>query len=553
MEHSTLTLTVLLVVFAIVYAVYKATRPTVLDNIPGPVSKSFLLGNLGELMQNQAGATEFSWQETYGDVVKFKASFGMDRLLISDPKALQHILMTSGYRWRKYRERKELSRLTSGKGLLWADGNAHRRQRKVMLPGFGTPEAKNFLPLFFSCAATISRRWSDILFTSDNQSYIFNIPEWTSRATLDAIGQAAFDYDFGATDDHENELGKVYQNMLLRAFGSPSTGALVTLELFRFLPTPITEFINDHNPSPRLTSIHKVTKVANAVARELVLTKSNALLENKGKNDIMSLLVKANAGENPKAQLSDAELISQMRVLLLAGHETTANSLSWLFYELVRDLELQRKLRAEIRATEKLAAARGDPELNVRDLEGMPLLGATVKELLRYHPVAIHMFRVAHEDDVLPLSTPITTTTGEVLTELPVPQGTRTVISIPAYNRLVDGYGFSTLFSYQDAHIFNPYRWLEPNHVKKGVSLGPFANLATFSGGIRSCIGWRFAVIELQAFIVELLSNFEFAATPKINKIRREAALVMVPTIEGELEKGSQLPLRVTFAPKGGD
>ncbi|KAJ3874521.1 cytochrome P450 [Lentinula edodes] len=546
MEHSTLTLTVLLVVFAIVYAVYKATRPTVLDNIPGPVSKSFLLGNLGELMQNQAGATEFSWQETYGDVVKFKASFGMDRLLISDPKALQHILMTSGYRWRKYRERKELSRLTSGKGLLWADGNAHRRQRKVMLPGFGTPEAKNFLPLFFSCAATISRRWSDILFTSDNQSYIFNIPEWTSRATLDAIGQAAFDYDFGATDDHENELGKVYQNMLLRAFGSPSTGALVTLELFRFLPTPITEFINDHNPSPRLTSIHKVTKVANAVARELVLTKSNALLENKGKNDIMSLLVKANAGENPKAQLSDAELISQMRVLLLAGHETTANSLSWLFYELVRDLELQRKLRAEIRATEKVAAARGDPELNVRDLEGMPLLGATVKELLRYHPVAIHMFRVAHEDDVLPLSTPITTTTGEVLTELPVPQGTRTVISIPAYNRNKELFG-------EDAHIFNPYRWLEPNHVKKGVSLGPFANLATFSGGIRSCIGWRFAVIELQAFIVELLSNFEFAATPKINKIRREAALVMVPTIEGELEKGSQLPLRVTFAPKGGD
>ncbi|KAJ3807307.1 cytochrome P450 [Lentinula aff. lateritia] len=532
MGHSTLTLTVLLVVFAIVYAVYRASRRTVLDDIPGPVSKSFLLGNLGELMQNQAGVTEFSWQETYGDVVKFKASFGMDRLLISDPKALQHILMTSGYRWRKYRERKELSRLTSGKGLLWADGNTHRRQRKVMLPGFGTPEAKNFLPLFFSCAATVRISYLPLY----DGSHIFNIPEWTSRATLDAIGQAAFDYDFGATDDHENKLGKVYQNMLLRTFGSPSTGALLTLELFRFLPTPITEFINDHNPSPRLTSVHKVTKIANAVAQELVLTKSNALLENKGKNDIMSLLVKANAGENPKAQLSDAELISQMRVLLLAGHETTANSLSWLFYELVRDLELQKKLRAEVRATEKVAAARGDPELSVRDLEGMPLLGATVKELLRYHPVAIHMFRVAHEDDVLPLSTPITTTTGEILTELPVPKGTRTVISIPTYNRLVDEYGFST-----------------PNHVKKGVSLGPFANLATFSGGIRSCIGWRFAVIELQAFIVELLSNFEFSATPKIDKIRREAALVMVPTIEGELEKGSQLPLRVTFAPKGGD
>lgn len=58
------------------------------------------------------------------------------------------------------------------------------------------------------------------------------------------------------------------------------------------------------------------------------------------------------------------------------------------------------------------------------------------------------MFRVAHEDDVLPLSTPITTTTGEVLTELPVPKGTRTVISIPAYNRLVDEYGSSTVYRF---------------------------------------------------------------------------------------------------------
>ncbi|KAJ3758780.1 cytochrome P450 [Lentinula raphanica] len=544
MERSTIIL--ILTVFAIVYTCYKATRRSVLAKIPGPASKSIVLGNMGELMQNQAGLTEISWQKTFGNVVRFKAPFGMDRLLVSDPKALQHILMTSGYRWRKYEERKELSRITSGKGLLWADGNTHKRQRKVMLPGFGTPEAKNFLPLFFSCAATITRRWSDILQTTQDQSCVFNFPEWVSRATLDAIGQAAFDYNFGATDDHENELGKAYQNMLLNTFGSPSAGALISLELFRLLPISLVEFINDHNPLSRFKSVHRVTKVANAVAKELVSAKYHALLEDKSKHDIMSLLVKANAGENPKARLTEAEMISQMRVLLLAGHETTADTLSWLFYELVRDLDLQNKLREEIRAAEKVAAARGDSELTIVDLEKMQLLGATVKELLRYHPVAIHMFRRADEDDVLPLSTPVTTTTGEILTELPVPKGTRTIISITAYNRNKQLFG-------EDAHVFNPYRWLEPDHVKKGISLGPFANLATFSGGIRSCIGWRFAVIEVQAFIVELLSNFEFSATPQIDKIRREAALVMVPTVEGEVEKGSQLPLRVTFAPKGGD
>ncbi|KAE9403334.1 cytochrome P450 [Gymnopus androsaceus JB14] len=527
---------------ACIYVLYKVTERSVLDNIPGPSSTSFLLGNLGELMQNQAGLTEFSWQETYGDVVKFKASFGINRFIISDPKALQHILQTSGYRWVKFQERKEFSRMTSGRGLLWADGFAHKRQRKVMLPGFGTPEAKNFLPLFLSCAAS---RWSDIISSEKDQSHVFNIPEWASRATLDAIGQAAFDYNFGATDDHENELGKAYQNMLINAFGSPSKTSLVMLELFQFLPVSLMEFLNDNNPSRRMAGIRKVTQVANGVAKELVSTKSEALLEGKGKKDVMSLLVKANAGENPKGQLSEDELISQMRVLILAGHETTSNTLSWLLYELVRNPELQIKLRAEIRAAEKVASLRGESELNIQDLEGMPLLGATIRETLRFHPVVLHLFRTAKEDDVLPLSTPITTTNGEVLTEIPMPKGSRVILSIPAYNRNKEIFG-------EDAHMFNPYRWLEADHVKKGsISLGPFANLATFSGGIRSCIGWRFAVIELQAFAVELLSNFEFSAASNTEKIRREAAVAMVPTIEGEVENGAQLPLKVTFASKG--
>ncbi|KAF5356634.1 hypothetical protein D9757_006808 [Collybiopsis confluens] len=560
-------------VFVAVYVVYNATKRSVLDKLPGPPSKSFLLGNMADLMQNQAGLTEFLWQEAYGDVVKFKAPLGMDRLLISDPKAMQHILQTSGYRWAKYPERKEISRLSSGKGLLWADGDVHRRQRKVMLPGFGTPEAKNFLPLFFSCAASMTRRWSDILSISTDQSHVFNIPEWVSRATLDAIGQAAFDYDFGATDDDESELGQV-----MKAFGAPSKATLVILELLHFLPKSMLEFINNIIPGARHSYLRHASKVANKTAKKLVEDKSDALLEGRGKRDIMTLLVQANAGENPKAKLTEVELLSQMRVIILAGHEvkddflsagvrkangtfidniqfvldfivyssisliicgSCADTLSWLLYELVKNTKLQDELRAEIRTFEKAAAVRGDSELNIHDLEGMPLLGAT--ETLRFHPVAIHVFRAANEDDILPLTTPITTTTGEVLTELPISKGTRAILSLPAYNRNKAIFG-------EDAHTFNPYRWLEPHHVKKGVALGPFANLATFSAGIRVCIGWRFAVIELQAFIVELLRNFEFSSTPKVEKLRREAALVMIPTIEGERESGRQLPLRVAFA-----
>lgn len=56
--------------------------------------------------------------------------------------------------------------------------------------------------------------------------------------------------------------------------------------------------------------------------------------------------------------------------------------------------------------------------------------------------------------------------------------------------------------------------------------------------------------MELQAFLVELVGEFEFSPTPESQKVRREGALIMTPTIEGEAEKGVQLPLRVRIAPR---
>lgn len=72
----------------------------------------------------------------------------------------------------------------------------------------------------------------------------------------------------------------------------------------------------------------------------------------------------------------------------------------------------------------------------------------------------------------------------------------------------------------------------------------------TFAGGVRSCVGWRFAVCEVQALTVEVINNFELALTPEIERLRREACLVMLPTLEGEQLKGENLPLKVSLAPR---
>lgn len=67
---------------------------------------------------------------------------------------------------------------------------------------------------------------------------------------------------------------------------------------------------------------------------------------------------------------------------------------------------------------------------------------------------------------------------------------------------------------------------------------------------MRSCVGWRFALYEVQALLVEIVNSFELSLSDDINRLRREACLVMIPTLEGEVAAAENLPLRVSIAPR---
>ncbi|KAK0213324.1 hypothetical protein DFS33DRAFT_1377806 [Desarmillaria ectypa] len=98
---------------------------------------------------------EFKWKDQYGDIVRVRAALGEDRLLVSDPKALQHIYQTSGYRFIKPPGRKEIGRMITGSGILSVQGDNHKRHRKVLLPGFSAFEVKFYVPAFFTHAGKV--------------------------------------------------------------------------------------------------------------------------------------------------------------------------------------------------------------------------------------------------------------------------------------------------------------------------------------------------------------------------------------------------------------
>ncbi|KAI0774916.1 cytochrome P450 [Trametes elegans] len=539
-----LLLIVVLGALALCYATYRLlTRPSV-SHIRGPDSRSFWLGHLPELFQHAAGDTDFRWQEQYGGVVRVKAPFGEDMLWISDPKALQYIYQTSGYNFPKQPERRILSRLVGDTGLTWADGDVHKRQRKVMLPAFGTPESKALLPVFRHYAEQVTLKWKDMLTGHSESSIKVDVHRHVAPATLEAIGEAAFDYKLGVLEDEASELGSAYRNLVATIFSAPSNATIFMQNVAHYVPMRLQEFLYDHLPGKGLEKARFNRRVAHKVANQLLDMKTEELLVGKGNRDVMSILVKANASESERTRLSHQEIVSQMRTILLAGQETTSNTLSWSLMELAKQPHIQSRLREEIHEMERTIRARGDTDFTVSDFEAMPYLQAVLKEILRFYPVVPHTFRQSAHDDVLPLSKPLMTRSGTLVNEIPIRGGLRLILSVCAYNREKDVWG-------KDAHTFNPDRWLNPaSQSKRGAAVGVYANLLTFSAGVRACIGWRFAIYEVQAFLTELVSNFVFELTPESERICKMQAIAMVPTLEGEVDKGVQMPLRVSLAPR---
>ncbi|KAJ3733764.1 cytochrome P450 [Lentinula guzmanii] len=525
---------VFLGVIALGYFLYRRYTRISISHIPGPAPESFLLGNLAELFQSQVGAPDFKWKQQFGDIVRIKGPFGEDRLVVSDPKAMQYIFQTAGYGFLKWPERTEISRVLMGRGLLWADDAIHRRQRKAMLPGFGAPESKAFVPIFLKAASNLAAQWNDLLASSIDQSVELNVASWLSRATMDSLGEAAFDYHFGALENKENELMKAYFGLMSDTLGQPSRRAIFTQTV---MPVWYLQLMSKYSNTRRMVHARHTAQLANDVAQSLIDMKSQALLHGKENKDVLSLLVKANASENPASRLTDEEMLAQMRTLLLAGHETSSTSLVWCILEISRHPEVQKKLREEIRATERKLNGR---DFTAADFDNMSYMIAVLKESMRFHPAVYQNYRMAAHDVVLPLSKPITTTKGKTISELPVGKGTKLVLSIAAYNRNKEVFG-------SDADVFNPDRWFRESE-KKGPTLGVVGNLLTFAGGVRTCIGWRFALYEMLSLLVEIVNNFELSPTKELERLRREACLVMLPTLEGEQIKGENLPLRISIA-----
>jgi cytochrome P450 len=193
---------------------------------------------------------------------------------------------------------------------------------------------------------------------------------------MDSIGQAAFDYQFGALANTDNEFMKAYFGLMSDTLGSPPKSAIFMQTIF---PIWVLQLMSKFSQARNLVHARHTAKLANEVTRQLVQSKAKALLQGKGNKDILSLLVKANASQHASTKLTEEEMLAQMRTILLAGHETSATTLCWVLLEIAKNQDVQKRLREEIRAMEQAIHTRGDVDFTAADLDGMPYLSAVIK------------------------------------------------------------------------------------------------------------------------------------------------------------------------------
>ncbi|KAK0506711.1 cytochrome P450 [Armillaria luteobubalina] len=475
-------------------------RPSV-KHIKGPPSVSFWLGHEHVLRnQDNAGDLETTWRRKYGSLFRIGGCFGQNILVVCDPKALEHVFHPS-HPYPKSKDAVFILGLFTGKGLGIVDSETHHRQRKILNPAFSPTQLRISQVIFQQCSDKLVNSIKESLIHTDDT---INIRDWTGKVTLDIIGLASFRYDFGTLEGQKTELGQAMRHLFTASQANPSALELILVALIRMLPDSVLELLRLF-PTREIRQLISVGNMAQKTARE-VLASHNEVQTPEGSGDLLDILARAHSAG--KMQVDEIE--AQLMTFIIAEHETSGTSLTWLLYELAVHSEHQSIVRAELKQS--------------NEHDSMPFLNA---ESLRLHPVVHSLMRTAPRDDLLPLSG------GKTFT---IPKGQTLLCSAYLYNRLPSLWG-------DDAEEWNPARFLDQTLP---VSLGVYANLMSFSTGPRSCIGWRFAIMEMQTILANLILHFEFSLADGCPEILRfPGSPVVVPIVKGKAHLGSQLPLRV--------
>ncbi|HVD61996.1 MAG TPA: cytochrome P450 [Gemmatimonadaceae bacterium] len=384
----------------------------------------------------------------YGDIAHYK--IGPQHLFfINDPELIRDVLVTNQKNFHKSRGLERAKRLL-GNGLLTSEGEFHLRQRRLAQPAFHRQRIAAYGSTMVEFAERARTRWKDGA-TLDMHTEMM-------RLTLDIVAKTLFDAD---VDAEAAEIGKA----MTTAF-----------ESFNYAMIPFTEYL-DHVPIPPVRRFNSARDRLDKTIFRLIAER-RASGEDRG--DLLSMLLLAQDTEGDGTGMSDAQLRDEALTIFLAGHETTANALTWTWYLLSQHPEVEKRFHAEIDSLNGVSPT-------IDDLARLPYTRMVLAESMRLYPPAWAIGRRALD--------------AFQMREFNVPAGAVVLMSQYVMHR--DGRYFP------DPERFDPERW-----TPEAQAARPKFSYFPFGGGARVCIGEQFAWMEGILLLATIAQKWKMRLVP---------------------------------------
>lgn len=414
---------------------------------PGPKGIP-IVGSLFGLRRNPLKFLMGLAQE-YGDLVRFQVG-PQEVYLINQPDYIKDVLVTHHRNFTKSRALQMAKRFL-GEGLLTSEDEFHRRQRRLVQPAFHRQRIGSYANIMVEYAARASARWHD--------GGTLDIGQEMRRLTLAIVGKALFDADL---ESEATEIGDALTSLM---------------QIFSRLTSPFPELL-ERLPLP---SNFRFQKAKNRLDTTIYRLIKDRRVGGRDRGDLLSMLLLAQDEEGDGAGMSDLQVRDEALTLFLAGHETTANALTWTWYLLSQHPEAEAKLHAEFDAT------LGGRLPTVDDVPRLRYTEMVFAEAMRLYPPAWAIGRRALDDYEIG---------GWVLPA-------RSVILMSQYVTHHDRRFFPEPFR------FDPDRW-----TPEAQSARPKFSYFPFGGGPRVCVGEPFAWMEGVLLIATLASQWQMRLSP---------------------------------------
>jgi cytochrome P450 len=434
-----------------------------ITELPSPRGVPFL-GNLLQLEVARLHTILEGWQQVHGDM--YAVRFGPSpRVLIGAPALIRHILRERPEGFRRMHRFEEVARELRMHGVFSAEGAAWKKHRKLIVPAFANAPLKAFWPAFRETTERLRARW----LRSDGAAV--DVLADLRCFTVDVTTRLVFGRDLDTLERGTSEL----HASLDLVFDGLGRRAAAPFALWRYLKLP---------------ADRRLEHAANTVGREMqqMISAAHAKLDAGGAAEtLLETMMLARDEADHKVRFSDDEVLGNALTLLLAGEDTTANTMAWLLHYIARDPSLQQRLAAEadagLGAETTLASAEQSQSLRA--------LGATTLEALRLRSPAPIFF-------VEPLS-------DVELSGVCIPQGTPLILLVR---------------SAECAELGSSGRELLPDRWLTGATREAWAaakGSLAFGDGPRICPGRSLALLECAMVAAMACRSFhlEVAAEPR--------------------------------------